>query len=54
DEQVEEENSADEILQTRKLIGENGSGLFMLDRELQQRVFTPPIDLPMYNQGIIA
>lgn len=51
DEQVEEENSADEILQKLKLIGKNGNGLFMLDRELQQRVFTPPADLPMYNQG---
>ena len=54
DEQVEEENSADEILQKLKLIGENGSGLFMLDRELQQRVFTPPADLPMYSQGVNA
>ena len=49
DEQVEEENSADEILQKLKLIGENGNGIFMLDRELAQRVFTPPADLSMYN-----
>jgi len=42
DEQVEEEASADEILQKLKLIGNEGSGLFMIDRELAQRVFTPP------------
>lgn len=42
DEQVEEEASADEILQKLKLIGKEGSGLFMIDRELAQRVFTPP------------
>ena len=54
DEQVEEENSADEILQKLKLIGKNGSGLFMLDRELAQRVFTPPADLSMYTQGTKA
>lgn len=51
DEQVEEENSADGILQKLKLIGKNGNGLFMLDKELAQRVFTPPVDLTMYNQG---
>jgi ferritin len=42
DEQVEEESSADEIVQKLKLIGKNGSGLFMIDRELGQRVYTPP------------
>jgi len=51
DEQVEEEASADEILQKLKLIGKNGNGLFMIDRELSQRVFTPPVDMKMYNQG---
>ncbi|MBN2603158.1 MAG: ferritin [Candidatus Thermoplasmatota archaeon] len=43
DEQVEEESSADEIVQKLKLIGKDGSGLFMIDRELAQRVFTPPV-----------
>ncbi|MBN1636046.1 MAG: ferritin [Deltaproteobacteria bacterium] len=42
DEQVEEESSADGILQKLKLIGDSGSGLFMIDSELGQRVFTPP------------
>ncbi len=42
-EQVEEESSADEIVQNLRLLGDaRGSGLFMLDKELGQRVFTPP------------
>ncbi len=48
DEQVEEEATADEILQKIKLIGKNGHGLFMLDREFGARTFTPPADMPMY------
>lgn len=45
DEQVEEEKSADDIVQKLKLIGGDKSGLFMLDRELSTRVplFTIPI-----------
>jgi ferritin len=41
-EQVEEEASADEVLQKLKLVGDDASGLFMIDRELAQRVFVPP------------
>ena len=41
-EQVEEEASADEIRQQLKLIGNDGRGIMMLDRELRQRTFTPP------------
>jgi len=41
-EQVEEEASADEVVQKIKLIGDATGGLFMLDQELAQRVFTPP------------
>jgi len=41
-EQVEEEASVDRVVQQLKLIGKEGSGLFLLDRELGQRVFTPP------------
>jgi len=40
-EQVEEEASADEVVQKLKMVGESSGGLFMLDRELGQRVFTP-------------
>ena len=41
DEQVEEEDNCGGILERMKLAGE-GAGLFMLDQELGQRVFTPP------------
>ncbi len=43
-EQVEEEASADGVLQQLALLGDDarGGGLFMLDRELGTRVFTPP------------
>lgn len=41
-EQVEEETSVNDIIQQLKLMGKDGSGLFMLDKELGQRVFTPP------------
>jgi ferritin len=37
DEQVEEESSADAIVQQLKLIGDSGDGMYMLDRELAQR-----------------
>ena len=43
-EQVEEEDTADSIRQQLKLVGSNGQGLLMLDRELGARVFTPPAD----------
>ncbi len=41
-EQVEEEATAKGIVQSLKLVGDNGQGLLMLDRELAARVFTPP------------
>ena len=43
-EQVEEEASADEVVQQLRMVGTDGGGLFMVDRELAQRVFTPPAD----------
>lgn len=42
DEQVEEEASADEVVQKLKMVDKAPDGKFMLDRELGQRVFTPP------------
>lgn len=36
-EQVEEEKSVDDIVQKLKLVGNQGPGLFMLDRELKGR-----------------
>ena len=41
-EQVEEESSADEIVQQLKIMEDAPGGMFMLDRELGQRIFTPP------------
>ena len=41
-EQVEEESSADEIVQQLKMMENAPGGMFMLDRELDRRVFTPP------------
>lgn len=39
-EQVEEESTATEIMQQLKLVGDDGNGLFLMDRELGQRVPT--------------
>ena len=41
-EQVEEEASADAIRQKLALVGDKGNALYMIDRELATRVFTPP------------
>ncbi len=41
-EQIEEEASANEIIQQLKLIGKDGGGLFMMDKQLATRTFTPP------------
>ena len=40
-EQIEEEGNDNDIINQLKLIGDNGNGLIMLDRELGSRVFTP-------------
>ncbi len=42
DEQVEEEATAGEIVDQLRLIGNNGQGLLMLDKELGARTFTYP------------
>ena len=41
-EQIEEESNDNEIIAKLKLVGGEGNGLFMLDKELAQRVFVPP------------
>ncbi len=46
DEQVEEEENDQEIIDKLKLAGENRNVLFMLDKELGARVYTP-----LVNQG---
>ena len=42
-EQVEEEATAGTLVDKLKLIGKDANGLFMLDTELGQRVFTLPV-----------
>ena len=42
DEQVEEESSVDAIIKKLNLINNSGHGIFMLDKELGARVFSPP------------
>jgi ferritin len=41
-EQVEEEDTAGKIRSRIELVGSKGQGLYMIDRELDARVFTPP------------
>jgi len=41
DEQVEEEENDREIIDKLKLVWESSNGLFMLDKELAQRVYVP-------------
>ena len=41
-EQVEEESSADAIVQKLKLMADAPGAMYMLDNEMGQRVFTPP------------
>jgi len=41
-EQEEEESTAKGIVQQLKMLGDSKAGLFQIDRELGQRVFTPP------------
>jgi len=42
DEQVEEEGSATDLLDQLKLAADSPGGMLMVDRELGQRIFTPP------------
>ncbi|MFC1474854.1 ferritin [bacterium] len=50
-EQVEEEASADEIVQKMKMVDGNPSGLYMADQELAARVFAPPADMTPGQTG---
>lgn len=43
DEQVEEESTMDRIVNRLKLVGGEGHGLLMIDSELAQRTYTPPV-----------
>jgi ferritin len=41
-EQIEEEANDNDIIAKLKLVGKEGNGLFMIDKELAARVFAPP------------
>jgi ferritin len=43
-EQVEEESSVDDILRKLEMMGDTGTGLFLMDRELKSRPTPTPID----------
>ena len=43
DEQVEEEDNVNNVVQKLRLLGNDGGGMFMMDRDLATRVFTPPV-----------
>jgi ferritin len=42
-EQIEEEANDNKIISKLKLVGNEGKGLFMIDKELAARVFKPPV-----------
>ncbi len=44
-EQVEEESNVDAILKKLDMMGDSGTGLFLMDRELMTRAAPTPIDL---------
>jgi len=41
-EQIEEEANDNDVIAKLKLVGKEGNGLFMIDKELAARVFVPP------------
>ena len=45
DEQIEEEANSQELIDSLKMIKDNGFGLYMLDKELKARVYTTPAPL---------
>ena len=45
DEQVEEEETAQELIDSLKMIANNGFGIYMLDKELSTRTYTTPSPL---------
>ena len=50
-EQVEEEAAADDLVHKLKRIGDNASGLFLLDQELQKREFDSEADGASMSPG---
>jgi ferritin len=53
-EQLEEEANADEMVQNLKLMQDAPGGLFMLDREVGQRVLSPLVIASVSGQAAVA
>ena len=53
-EQVEEEANDNDVLARLRLVGKDGNGLFMLDKELAMRIFTPPVTASAAGGGAPA
>jgi ferritin len=51
DEQVEEEANVTEIVDKLKLIGDNGSAIYMIDQELKARIYTPSAPYAVNNKA---
>ena len=49
DEQVEEEESAKDIIDSLRMIGDNGYGIYTLDKDLSTRVYTQAAPLAASN-----
>jgi ferritin len=45
-EQIEEEGNDNDIITKLELAGSKGNGLFMIDKELATRIYTPPAEEP--------
>lgn len=54
DEQVEEEANAEEIVRQLEMVGNDSSGLFMIDKELAARVFAMPAGAMIKGLGAAA
>jgi len=46
-EQIEEENNDRDLIAKLKLVGDNGHGILMIDAEMAQRQFVPPVGAPL-------
>jgi ferritin len=46
-EQIEEENNDRDLIAKLKLVGDNGQGILMIDGEMAQRIFVPPVGSPL-------
>lgn len=49
-EQIEEEGNDNEIIDKLKLAGEDGNGLFMIDKDLSTRIFNSPTTVADWTQ----